>query len=525
MPAHRFSLAAAAFALATGCAPFGNFPEQSNTTLPGGALWDPNSLVATTDGLYVMLPHSGGAVVLSAKDGSSKSVDIGEGRITRFEPAPDGKTVVAFVERYTCDGDEVPVDECTGENRLETTSELAILADGKVTDTVPLDGAYNALAFSDDGKYAVAYLDFARLDLADSGVLNLTSVAVVDLAKGDVSPVTVGFAADRVLFTYDSSGAADRAVVLSSGEVALVDIGANPPSREVTFPLRLDPDQTVIPRDVTLTPDGNYALITVEGSSDLYVLDLVTYSINIVELAGAPSAMVLDAATDRTVFVYNTKTQAQVLDHAQFETSTYTLDEAMTQIIDLDGSALLYDTSSNHDAYRMDVATGDLVEYRLQNPAVEMHVAPTGEFAVALTRAENGFNGGVEGVYDQYPGLEILDLRSDDTTPFKLEGQGIGLAFSAKQTSLRALVLQSEVQYLLDVDLYTGKFEEIDLDEPPISIGSMPDGTYFVANDDPLGRVVFFDAAGENQVIAGGFATYGLYDPIETVAPAGGGKE
>ncbi|NCG19723.1 MAG: hypothetical protein GWP91_12010, partial [Rhodobacterales bacterium] len=308
-----------------------------------------------------------------------------------------------------------------------------------------------------------------------------------------------------------------QAVVLSQNEVAVVDLTLEIPERTVTFPLTLDPDVTVIPVGVELTPNGQYALISVAGRSDLYVLDLFNQSINIVELSGTPSAIDVNVVQDRTLLVYGSNATVDVLDHDLFDIETFSLDEAMNSIHSGSNFGLLYSTGNQHDAYRIDLETSELTEYRLQNPATSMSVSPTEEFAIALTRPENGFGEGLNGLYDSHPGMEILHLTSDNTDPFILEGEGLGVAWSVGESSLHALILQKSVDYLYQLDMYTGRPEELELQAPPVAIGTLPDadGTFFITHQEPLGLITFLDPISGKTTEVVGFATLGLMDKIE----------
>lgn len=488
-------------------------------------LWDAFRAVPTRDGLYVPLPYAG-AAVLVRDDATWERVEIGEGRLTHLYAAPDETTVLAFIERYLCTTEDPreakkveTADDCRDAD-LETFTELSLVKDGVPGEPTEVSGAYNQVAFSDDGKYAIVYIDFTQgIDI--NGPLNLTGVVVVDLLDGSSTPVAVNFASDRVLFVENEAGDATEAVVVSRNNVSVLDLTTDPPSLTVTFPLTLDVDTVVDPVGIDLTPDGRYALLSAKGSSDLYVLDLELRAINIVELAGAPSAMAVSPA-DRTVLVYSGTSVVETMEHALFETETFELDEAMNEITLLgESQALLWSSGQNrtqHDLYRVDVTSGDVVEYRLQNPAIGLSVAPTEEFAVVLTRAE-AFSGdnSVDAIYDANPGMEIVNLNNDNIVPFILEGVGLGVAYSYDDTHLNALVLQENVENLFSIDLYTGVSFEIDTSAPPLAIGSMPDGRFFVTHDRALGLVSFIDAQ-NNVVEVGGFASAGVMDSIEVIA-------
>ncbi|MBT3223408.1 MAG: hypothetical protein HN348_30420, partial [Proteobacteria bacterium] len=271
-------------------------------------------------------------------------------------------------------------------------------------------------------------------------------------------------------------------------------------------------DSNVVPVGVELTPDGQYALISVENRSDLYALDLVNHSIRIVELTGDPSDMAVVDSTDTTVFVFGNGSAVDVLEHTLFDIETYTLDEPMTDISKGEDFAILYNTNGYHDCYFLDLVEGDLVEYRLQNPAVSVHLAPTEDFAIALTRPESGYGGDA---IDAMPGMEIIDLINEKNSTFVLEGQGVGVAYSSDETSLHALLLQEGAEYVYKYNLYTGEQQIIDLSAPPVSIGSMPDGNFYITHDNGSGLVSFLNPDSGELTEVAGFGTLGILDPIQ----------
>jgi hypothetical protein len=479
--------------------------------------WDPYATIATDNGLYALLPHAGGLAHITRS--GSALVDIGEGRVNRVEVSPDLGTAVLFIDRYQCDDDDdyiERVQDCW--DGLQVSSEFALVRDGAVTSTFPIETQFNALEYANDGAFAVAYMDFS-LPVTLDGVVNLTSVFVIDLVTGEAVAVPVGFAADTVLFVYDDAGASTGAVVLSQSEVAVLDLTTEVPEVDVTFPLTLDPDQTITPVGVSLTPDGQYALISTAGRNDLYALDLINHSVNILTLTDDPSAMVVEPSEDRTVLVYGSSAVVDVIEHDFFDIDSRALEEPMTDIASGEGFVVLYSTkSTGHDVYRLDLSTEELVEYRLQNPAASLHISPDDSFAIALTTAETTAGGGdITSQYDASPGMEIIDLLGDDTVPYLLEGVGLGVAFTETSAGVQTLILQEGAEYLYRLDA-AGSVTELRLSAPPRTIGGLPDGTFFITHDAALGLVSFFDPTGDELVEVGGFAVNGLADPIEFIS-------
>ncbi len=512
----------------TGCG-WNSLPHQEDHSF-AQPLWDAHSAVARTDAIYVHLPVAG-ALARITSDGEFERVDVGEGRVARILTTPDQDTLLTFVERIYCDLDEDDLadvhsaEDCPAEAQ-EILTELLVVQEGAVQQSFEISGHYNTLSWSEDGTYAIAYLDFSQgVDLGQVGVVDLTSVLVLDLVSGSATPVSVGFAADRVLFTHEDADGINpnKAVVLSQNSVAVVDLNLEAPSTEVTFPLTLDADQSVTPVGVELTPDNRYALISVQGTGDLYVLDLENRSVNMVSLSANPSAMTVDTTADRTVLVYSGGAVADILEHTYFDVETVSLDEPMNGILEGSGYSLLYNSSKNqayHDIYRLDLDTGDLLEYRMQNPVMSLHLAQSEEYAIALTRAEGYGGSGIEGYYDASPGMEILDLRDPDkarSTPYLLESPAVGLAFSDTDTALHALVLQQSIDYLYQLDLYSGEALELDLGAAPVDIGSLPEGGFYITHDAGMGHITFYDPVTDELSEAFGFASMGLFDEYDII--------
>ena len=361
---------------------------------------------------------------------------------------------------------------------------------------------------------AVIYLDEETADLsnlAQDSLLNPTEVVFVELASGVTTRVPVGFAADRILFTPDD----ERAVVLSRSKVVVVDLTTGTYDILVSFPLSLDVDDDVRPQDAALTPDGRYVLLTVEGSGELYALDLESESINIVSLDSAPADMAVSATSDLTVLVYRYDEQVDVLEHDYFDVESLGLEESANSIL-VDGStAILYHTGTDrdrHDVIRLDLESSERIEYRMENPVSSLQIAPDGDHAVALLRTESSSGGGLEGVADSRYGVSILDLGSDKGANIGLMSgsRPVGLAFQGGDDTSTALLLLEDQNDLLELDLDGGTYETVELSDQPMGIGSYSDGEFYITHDSALGLISFWDPDTETLETVGGFAMRSL---------------
>ncbi|MDP2312295.1 MAG: hypothetical protein Q8P41_05270 [Pseudomonadota bacterium] len=505
----------ALLALLPGCAPW-DLPGNGYSSLES-LTWDP-AVLAAADGVYVRLPAAGDLVRVKP-DGSFATVNLGGASPDRMVLAPDDETVLAFVSWPVCLDDDpkiVYVDECRNED-LDTDSELAIIRDGAVVHAVDVPAQYNAFAFNEAGSLAVAYLDFsAGVDIDISGVLNLTEAVFVDIASGEAHSVPVGFAPENVLFSADGS----KALVLSRSRVAVVSlVGADAWTRTVVYPLTLDVDQQVDPDNAVLisneSGDTDYALVSVSGQAELYVLDLTNESIDIVELDGVPADLIVDPVTNRTLVVYSNRATLDVLEHELFEVESFDLDEPCTRIAGDDGRFVLYnDRGTAHDVYVFDTEAETLDEELAENPVMELRITESAAWAVATMDTESAAGNDVSGFYDQYHGLGLFDLGDTPRDPVALllEGDPVGFALTTDGTADYALVLMEGVDTLQKIDIAAGTSNEIRLEESPVGIDAMPDGLFVVSHPNPLGLVTFVDATTESMNTAAGFAAVGLLE-------------
>jgi hypothetical protein len=477
--------------------------DTAESWLPA-ATWD-TAVIPAADGVYVRLPHAQ-ALARVTPDGKVSTVDLGGANPDRILPAPDGQALLVFASWPVCDDDGedvVLVTDCP-DGKLSTAYEFDLVRDGAVVATADVPPQYNAFAFNADSTLAVAYLDLNSTETVDvTGILNLTEAVFIDTTSGETHPVAVGFAAERVLFTADGT----KAVVLSRSEVAMVDLASW--SVSVSFPLTLDPDQVVLPTDVELVQHAgtDYALVSVAGREEIYVLDLTNESIDLVELAGVPSDMLVDTATDRTLVTYADTSRLDLIEHDAFETASVALDEPAGEMLGGDGMALLYTPgSSRKDVVLFDTSTLATTEFRAENPIQDMRLTDDHAYAVALLSPESG-----SGLLDSRYAMQIFDtVQKDDPVTLALGSAPVGLEIVSDDGGTYALLLLDGLEKLLRVDLATAGNDEVELDAAPLGIGAMPDGTFVVTHDSPLGMLTFIDAATGDATSVSGFASTNL---------------
>lgn len=493
------SLALLALALAplAGCDRWDGLPDGWGRSL-ARAPWSPGEVSVAVDALYVPLPQAGDLARIRPS-AETTIVDLGDDRFVSAHPAPDGTTLLVRAERSLCD------DVDCFEPFVEGYAH--VIREGQtVGNPIPFGAWYRPPAFSDDARYAVSPID-GDAAIEGGGLVSLTSVRVVDVVAAESWDVSVGFDATRVFFTTDGAGTTTGMLVLSSNEVALVDLAGRAPRPSVTFPLTLDDDTPIQPLDIGLTPDGTTAIVTMSGLSDLYVLDLENPRVNIVELSGPASDLEVDEARDQTLLVSATRPTLEIVDHLSFGVQTIALDQPMRRVRIVGDAAILW-SSAGTDAYRYDLETGELVEYNLLAGPTRLDIAPDGAFALAF----HGDFGAAR--------MEVLNLTrdpegdfDDDTVGFALSDRAVGVAFDTREDGgTDAIVLARDEDTLYRLAWPSLGVQEVDLAAPPVDIGAWADGGFWITHDVSLGLISFYEPDSGFTEVAG-FARLGLLSP------------
>jgi hypothetical protein len=494
---------------------------QSGNQYLDDDLWD-SDIVPASDGIYVSLPHAE-SLVRVKDDASWGEVDLDGANPNRIIPSPDGSSILVFADWEECSDDDAELvykSDCP--EALVKHSELAIIEDGVRTQVLSIPSHLNTVEFSSDGSIAVAYLDYSMGgEISVDGVADLGEVAFIRLADGVKSSVSVGFSPSRVLF-----GPNNTAVVMSRSQVVAVDLSTF--EKVLEAPLSLDADQQIDPSGAELAYDaesGNTTLLlTVNDSTDLYMLDLANEFWNIGDLGAVPSAIGVDNSSSKSVFVFGSSSKAVILDHGSLSTlnssslDTISLEEPSNSTLLGEGFALLYHSSNDyvHDVYRLDLNTQELTEYVVANPLSSLSLTPSGAHAVGIMRPEYAYSSGVDAYQDSRWGIAILDTTTNDAVSLVAESQPIALQMIENDSGSFALILMEGLDYLLQVDLNApSSSNKVELPAAPLDLDTMPDGRFVISHDVDTGMISFLEPATLELNTIDGFALEGiLRDPI-----------
>ena len=491
-----------------GCNPW---PNMTDTYL--NSMWN-SSIVTLDDGVYVRLEEAKQLVRVGTDD-TWHVVDLDGAAPTRMQADAAKDRLLVHVEWPVCEDQSKKitlVEDCP-EAALSWETEMAIVNNGRRTAVAKVPGHLNAMTLTPDGNTAVAYLDDdQQINNATGPLVDLSEILLIDLEDGQTSSISVGFMPRKVLFTRDGT----RAVVMSRSTVVVVDIDER--VVDIEYPLTLDADIEIDPAAAVLSPDDRYVMIAIDGTQDLYKLDLEVVSIDMEGLEGIPSDMATDHNFEQTVVVYGDRPQVDLItEHDFIDRTSLEIDDPATDIAMTDTQAVLFNTSVRdvRDIVRVDLENQETVEYVASNPVHSLQVTPDGDYAVAILRPENTYDygsGGLDQYQDNRWGLAVADLLSDNIVSLVLESQPVGLEVIQKEDGAFALLLLEGLDSLIQVNLAEpGNYAQLDLPAPAAGIDASPTGGFTIAHVSALGQISFLDPATGDIRTTSGFATSAMF--------------
>jgi DNA-binding beta-propeller fold protein YncE len=388
---------------------------------------------------------------------------------------------------------------------------------------LPIEPGMNSMALSPTGDYVVAFFD-ARLAKPQDRLGSLQAVSLVRTIRDQeaTASLAVSFGVREVLF--DSAGA--RAFIVTDDFLHVIDLVAvsqdpssHDPGRRV--PLAADPSQRAIDREVTVTPDGRFAVVRSLNAAKLDVIDIATGARRALALSAPASdldllpdgsgalAVVRDTSelvivslplalgSDEGVRVIPaegelTVGQALLSDDGQRAVVFSTADSsARVGVLALDGSdALQVWRLGSGKAIGGAVMSGDglwlMVKHRPEQGADPILAAEG--FSVVRLPDIGAASGSAQGFYDK---LFTTDAE-------------VGLALFAAESDHLIALIPERVQ-ALDVRLSTMSGRDVALGSPPLVLGAMPVAErVYISQRHDLGRISFFDlTSGKLQTVTG----------------------
>lgn len=401
----------------------------------------------------------------------------------------------------------------------ETLPEVGLLTttdSGTSVQRMEVQPGANRIEVAPDGRHAVVFFDPDRATDPDASEGSYQDLTIVRLVDDPVSVrLTVGFHPTEVQFadggrvafvvTEDVLHRIELDEVDGPGIAPSLDIGAAPP----------DPSL----REVVVTPDGAFALVRIENSADLLVLDVAARALTHVTLPSAPTD--LDVSPDGTEAIAVLRETSSVVllplpgiveDPFAFRTITIP-DEVFGQSVRAeDGSLLVLFTTAipQERLVVLDLASDEWMAVPLRKTVRTVGVAPGGRTAIVLhdkLEGDPALYDDLEERIDHEFGYSMVDLASGfvrlqvtevNPEPMLLyeDGQHAFLALRDDQLGVRELEA---------VDLSAFQVRTLQLPSPPSALGAVPDTAQaYVAQDHKSGRITFIGVDTlETQTVTG----------------------
>ncbi len=425
--------------------------------------------VATGNVIWIANPKSGRVALVDAASLQVRTVEAG-----------NGPTYLASVPGQTVDTTLV----------LNVLSEDATLMKASPTEittsTFKTAKQANALAFSSDGRYAIAWADARKVPTApkpqgfqDLTVMDLATGASTILAVG-YRPVAVGFAAGKA-----------QAYAVTQDGIALVDLTGTPRVTK-NVAISATPNEDPGTRDVFVTKDGTRAYVRRDDSDTITIVTLDTDTRTDVKLSGPVTDLDLADTGERAVAVVRSTSEASVIPLADpaSKTSVTITGETVGSVAITPGGgrALLYTNASAVERFTiLELGSSTFRTVKLYSPVLGIFSTPDAQHAVVLhdvTRIAE-----TPGAFSLVPLGQALPAKIVAT---QAPPTAVGT------TNDRALVAERDDK-TKTYAVYVAGFpqlmvERYPLASPPIAVGAVPNAKRaYVAQEHPEGRLTFVD--------------------------------
>ncbi len=470
-------------------------PKDSGTPPPDGAGGDTTapppperevessykSPVATGKYVWITNPTTGRVAYIDAATLDVKLVDAGNGP-TYLAAVPSSSTDTADIALVL--------------NVLSDDATMLKASGGLVSaKTFKTHHGGNTWAVSSDGRWAIAWTnarDVAKADKTE-GFQDLT---VIDLS-GKATPIilAVGYRPVSVGFTKDGT----RAHAVTQDGVSIIDLTGSSPLVVKNVAISDDPLEDPGTRDVSVTPDGAYALIRRDGQAVITIVSLDTGKRTKVTLSGNCTDLDLSEDGKRAVGVVRENAEVAILDipgivddPKTFTTVTVTGELIGSVSLSKTGNkALLYTNAVPTERFTV-MALDSTPSYRvvkLYAPVLGIFPTPDAENAIVLHEKK---------ATDLKPGA-FSAVPIGASLPAKIVGTDAKLtSVAVSPSSDRAVVTERDDSkkifgaYL--VRMPSLSVDRFPLSSPPIAVGVVAGaGRAYVAQEHGDGRITFID--------------------------------
>jgi hypothetical protein len=444
--------------------------------------------VATDRFVWTANPESGNVAVIDAETYAVRLARSGF-KPTTVAPLPGG------------DGEDGAI--VLNEGSRDATV-LRIDADGNMTSlTLATHERANAVTVAPSGDWAVVWTDATKLPPAmldpTDGLQDVTVLYLRDVPSS--TAVSVGYRPSQVVIA-DSE---ERALVVTEPGLDVIELSTETEPRGIDLvDLTADPVEDPAARDVSITPDGATALVRLDGSTKLGVVDVESGVRQEIELGDFVSD--LDLSEDGTqafaVIGSNLSTVSTLVvipvpvestDASTFRRAEVASVVSRSVSISPDGALALMYSNAEDNQYLAVLTSDDGWQtpvpraLDLKAPVRAVFAAPEGPHGIAFqktlpTSTKRGAFSLISAEANRAP-----KIVGTDAAPF-------AVAFSPDGVdaliATRDLMLARYGVYLVHLENLEETF--ISLPSPPLAAGMAPAANQgFVAQAHPEGRITF----------------------------------
>ncbi|HEY3494906.1 MAG TPA: hypothetical protein VGK73_09480 [Polyangiaceae bacterium] len=482
----------------------GSFGNAGTTSMGGGAGMPPKPEqelesafevpVATDRFVWTANPETGRVALIDAETYEVRLAEAG------LRP-----TTVAAVPNEDGEDTAIVLNADSGDATL-----LRVNAERELTTLVVSThlGA-NAVTVAPSGRYAVAWTNAAafadgELDTTD-GLQDVTVIAFGEEPRSTI--LSVGYRPSRVAFDRDET----RAFIVTEPGLSVVALGEEPRADElVELTDRPVSDQSV--RDVSITPDGELAVVRVDGSTELGIVDIAQHERRSIELGDFVTDLDLSRDGTQAFAVVGTELVAVPIppgnaDPGAFPRASVTGALARSVSLSPDSElALLYSNADPSPYLGILTSDDDWESFSgravdLKAPVKAVFAAPDARHGVVFqSTAEGSRKAGAFSIVSAEPN-RAPKIVGTDAPPFQVAFAPDG---ADAVIATRDLAAAKYGMYLLHLDNLEENFTA--LPSPPLAAGMVPAArTAFVAQAHPEGRITFVNLDDGSQRTLTGF--------------------
>lgn len=364
---------------------------------------------------------------------------------------------------------------------------------------LPIHEDANAWTISATGDFAIAWSDASTLPTTDA-TQGFQDVSVVRLTPGEesVTRLSIGFRPTELVI--DAAGT--RAFAVTEDGISVIELGPSP-QVSALYPVSDDPLEDPVTRDVDITPDGDLAIVRIEGSAELGLIDLESGARSTIAMPGSITDLDLAADGSRAFAVIGESSQIVVVplppddDPTSFPQVAIDGESVASVALSPGGEvALLYENGvPNSHLTVLDTRPDEaFLAYRtfdVKGPVQAVFPAPDAQTAIVFQAPPAGST--KAGVFSVVPSLSqrAAKIVGVDAAPtavaFAPDGR-YALVTTGDATSTSRGVYRVKLENLQE--------DFVELASPPLEGATgvvSAAGRGFVAQAHPEGRITFID--------------------------------